>query len=138
MSKLTDMLRSVKVYNAHEFYNGAEPSGQVYIVYTPATYGLAALSPHWTVLWVGHVTGPLGEYRPYNHRVWVTGGRGSFADRKAAALAVVQQWATERYGITDWKRDPFGSYGSGAFIDARLAELKAAAKQIARQRQPAA
>ncbi len=126
MSKLTDMLRSVGMFNAHLFYNGAEPSGQVYIAYTPATYGMAALSPYWTVVRVGYKTDPRAGFPTNGNKMFVVASMGAtHAKRKTAALAEAQKWAFERYGIQDWKRDPFGSWGSAAFIDARLAELKA-------------
>lgn len=128
MSKLTDMLNAVGVRNPYVFHTGDTPAAQVYIDFNPATSGMAAMSAYWTVVRVGYKSDPNAGWPDYKHKRFVLDTHtGSAAERKAAALALAQAWASKRYGITDWKRGPFGSYGSGAFIDARVAELQAQA-----------
>lgn len=125
MSKLTDSFRTVGVFNPYAFH-GDEP----YIEYRPngdsrsmiyAAWGIHAkgrkLSDHWRdngVKFV-HVNFALGA---------------TFADRKATALAAAQKWASERFGITEWARSPYGSYGEAGHVKARVAELKAEVERV--------
>lgn len=129
MSRFTDELRALKVANPHGFYG----KGHVFIAYTPADYGRGGRGAHWQVHRPGFETDPGGDW--YNHgrktfQVWAAHGK-SHAETKRAVLAEAQAWASERYGITEWKRDPFGSYGDAEFVTHRTKELKAGLKERA-------
>lgn len=57
--------------------------------------------------------------------------QGTASERKAAAITEAQTWAGARYGIGEWARDPFGSYGDATFVKERVAEIKAQAAERA-------
>lgn len=140
MSKLTEQLREIKVFNPHHFYE----HGQVHVDYYP-TVGVR--TDHWAVVQEGFTTDP-DRYQARAVRIiggasvpdvgpWSANGNMTFSGyrarpdetRRAAGLRLAQEWAAERYGITEWKRDPFGSYGSAEYVSARLAELKQQLKE---------
>lgn len=125
MSKLTDLLATVGVRNEHAFYNGRTPAGRVFITWT-GSGGRSPIGFYWTIRDVGGLT----DDRPADTREWYSNGNRIFhaLGDKAEALAQAQEWASIRYGITEWKRDPFGSYGDATFVSARLAALKDQAK----------
>lgn len=129
MSKLTDDIRELGVYNSHEFYNGNAPEGQVYISWRGSD-GRSPIGYDWIVHRVGYKTDPGGAWYNYDNKVFAGyGGR----EGKAKALAEAQEWAGKRYGITEWKRDPFGTFGSAGFIKQRIAELKDAVEKAVAQ-----
>lgn len=123
MSKLTEELRTVGVFNSHGFYNGQEPRGQVFIGYRTED-GRSPFSSRWLVYRIGFKTDPGAHWSDNGNRSFIPHGRHS----RKEALAEAQAWAGKRYGIGEWKRDPFGSYGDAEFVTARTAELKAATK----------
>jgi hypothetical protein len=58
-------------------------------------------------------------------QAWYDYGARTFSGRKKEALSEAQAWATDRFGIKVWVRDPFGSYGEAEFIKKRIKELTA-------------
>lgn len=60
MSKTTDLLRTVGVFNDHGFFNGSAPSEQVWVAYTGADNGRAGHPAHATVYRRDHKTDPDG------------------------------------------------------------------------------
>lgn len=123
MTATLALLNSVGVQNDHGFFNGADPAGQVWIGYNTSA-PRSPVGSWWAVYRRGYKTDPKGDWYRYGNKAFSAYGR---ADR-APKLAAAQAWAGERYGIQEWKRTPFGSYGDAAFVTARLAELKAEAK----------
>jgi hypothetical protein len=129
MSKLTNELREAQIINTGDFY--AE-KGQVYIGYTPAETGRASRSACWRVYRTGYKTDPEGAWYDYGNKtflVWAKYGE-KHSEVKKRVLAEAQEWAEKRYGITEWKRDPFGSYGDAIYVKARLKALKAKIKAL--------
>lgn len=122
MSKLTDQLREIRIFNDHGFFN--DGGTQVYISYSPAERGRAYKSACWQVH--RFVNGREVQTDPDGH--WRDYGRKTFSayrrEDKAPALERAQAWCAERYGITEWARSPFGGYGDAEFVKARLKELK--------------
>ena len=115
MSKLTEKFREKRVYNPYEFYGELEP----YIVYHPSR---PFHSANWAVIKRGVNMG----------RAWYDDGCRTFrgfgmpgeGTRRARALLEAQAWASEKFGIKEWARDPFGSYGEAEFVKRRIKELK--------------
>lgn len=111
MSKLTDQFRARGVYNEYEFF-GEQP----YITYyaaEPRTLG----SARYMVFKRGV---DLGQ-------AWYDRGGRAFlrwGDRREA-LAAAQKFVTERFGITEFARCPFGAFGDSTFIKARIKEILA-------------
>lgn len=115
MSKLVEQLRSVRIFNAHEFAG----KGNVFISYSPAITGRGSRSAHYVVSRPGYVTDPNAHWQDYGHKTF-TCWRG--VDRPAA-FEEAKTWAGARYKITEWARTPFGSWMSASFVKQRLAEL---------------
>jgi hypothetical protein len=100
----------------------------VYIDYRPYQGGRASQSAAWQVVRPGFKTDPNGHWRDYGHKtftVYVT-------EEKEARLAEAIEWATKRYGITEWVKGPAGFGGTyyvpKATYDVAMAALKAARK----------
>lgn len=64
-------------------------------------------NPRWVVFGVGFKVYPEGTWSQDGNRVFVC-FRPS--EDKESKLSKAIEWATGRYGITDWERSPFGSY----------------------------
>jgi hypothetical protein len=129
MSKTTDMLRSVGVFNDHGFFDGDGVRGTVWITYV-SDRGRGGVGCYASMQRKGHKTDPNGPW--YHHgnkalRSFRT-PRPANTTERAHCIALAQEWASERYGITEWARTPFGGYGDAAYVKARLAELKRQAK----------
>lgn len=112
MSKLIDALRSAGVFNPYDFY-GNEP----YIAQRVKGGNRDVLPSAWRVYRHGETLS-----------TWYDCGAKSFSysgrEMNKAALSEAQTWAAARYNISEWIRDPFGSYGSREFVLKRIAELK--------------
>lgn len=117
MSKLTESLRAVGVFNPHDFYG----NGNVYLAFRRVDSRRCVTSA-WGVHRPGFKTEPDGFWGNYGNKYFHGGFRGD-------ALVAAQKWAGERYKIEEWARDPFGSYGDAAFVKARIAALKAEIKK---------
>ena len=116
MSKLTETFRTVRVFNPHDFYG----TGNVYLAFRRSDPRRCVTSA-WGVFRPGFQTAPGGFWGNYGNKHFLGGFRGE-------ALLEAQEWAGKRYGVTEWARDPYGSYGDARFIKARIAALKAEAK----------
>lgn len=121
MSKLVEAYREIGVYNPHSFAG----HGNVFIHYSPNEVGRISRPAVWRVYRVGFKTDP-GAF-------WMDNGSkafqlyrydGTHAERKIACLEEAKTWASERYGITEWARTPFGSWMDAAFVKERMLELK--------------
>ena len=120
MSKLTDELRTIGVFNEYNFAGHSNP----YITYHKATTGLGSEYAHWSVGRTGFKVDP-DNYRHSYSKEFAVWDRES----KVTALAEALQWAGERYKITEWAKTPFGGYMEAGFVKKRLAELKEQVKK---------
>lgn len=87
---------------------------------------------------------PYIWYRPYESRrmtasAWMITKRGLklgdhwtdydskcilvFEKDRKETFAEAAAWASEKFGIKEWTRDPFGSYGPAEFVQRRLKEI---------------
>ena len=64
-------------------------------------------------------TDPSGAWYNYGHKSFSMYGRGD----KQAKLEDAMGWVKERYGITEWERDVFGSYQIKGTL-AKVVEIK--------------
>lgn len=118
MSKLIDQLRKVQVYNPHNFY-GNQP-----FISLRVNHGSGDVLPSaWRVNKAGEKLSDA--WYDYGAKSFSYGSREDKKDQLEAAKA----WASEKFGITCWMRDPFGSYGEEAFVKKRIRELRAAASE---------
>jgi hypothetical protein len=116
MSKLTDQLKTLTIYNGWEFAGNGIP----YIEYVGSDNGrLTAHYAYWHVIRPGFKTDPANFHRGWSKEFTVT-----CREEKAKALAEAQAWAGERYGITEWAKTPFGTYMDAGYVKTRIEELK--------------
>jgi hypothetical protein len=129
VSKLTDSFASVGIHNGWLY-----AKGNVAISYTPAQgSGAWREAAKWQV--------DRGTYRtddaPRDRQHWRNGGRKTFTvgneAAKAPQLEAAKTWASERYGIKEWAKTPYGDWMDAEFVAKRTAELKAAVKAQAAQ-----
>lgn len=129
MSKFTDRLRAVKVYNPHDFYRD---KGRVWIAYSPMQGGRWYSPAQWVVTGVGIEVCPDAPW--YNHGKKcisisdVAISAGTLKERRQRGLEQAMAWAEEHFGITEWARDPYGGYGEASFVRPRTKELREAVK----------
>lgn len=148
MSKLTEELRSFGIGNAHDFANARgvlnanypferpAPRCRVYgehrivptVYYMTQQPGRGYKSACWQVGQGSIPTDPDAHWRDNGHKTFDV-RRKDKAEQLQAALA----WASERFGVTAWKRDPFGTWMPAEFVDMRLAELRAWMKSLKEQ-----
>jgi hypothetical protein len=103
MSRLTDDLRRVDIFNPHNFYGRHGAANDVCFI----THSEGA----WVVYHAAQVKA-FGHY--FGRALGPTGLR---------ALAEAQAWASERSGVETWAKDPFGGYGPADYVASRLAGL---------------
>ena len=121
MSKLTEQLRSLGIYNPHIFAG----IGNVLIHYTPADNGRGGSAAKWVVARPGFATDPKASWYDYGNKTFVVIGR----ENKNVKLDEAKRWASAKYGIKDWARTPYGSWMDAGFVKKRLAELTDQLKQ---------
>lgn len=119
MSKLTDKLRTFHIVNSHDFGG----HGTVFIYYKAADTGRGCIPAWWAVHRVGYKTDPNAAWYAYGNKTFSLVGGESHKERKAKTLEVAKAWASEKYGIKEWAKDPFGNWMDAEFVKTRLAEL---------------
>lgn len=125
MSTLAERLRTIRVFNDHAFFNGTEPAGQVWLSYHPRE-PRDVRGAYWAVYRKNIKTDPEGPWYFYGNKAFSAYSRGPSGESpRAVALKQAQDWCAIQYGITEWKRTPFGGYGDATFVKSRLAQLKA-------------
>lgn len=110
--KLTKaILREHGIVNPWIFCNRG--GGKVFISYSPQITGRAYQSARWQVISPGRKTDPDGHYRDNGHKTFSVNsfaGKGTHSKIKEQQRLAAIAWATEKYGIDDWVRDPFGDF----------------------------
>lgn len=110
-SKLVKRLREVRVFNSYEFYQN-EP----YIDRHTTNYR-DVMPSHYAVVKRGENLGC--HHLDMGSKTFAYRGR----DGVKKAFLDAQLWASEKFGVKEWVRDPFGSYGDKEYIERRLIEL---------------
>lgn len=118
MSKLTEQLRTIRIFNAHDFAG----YGNVYISYCPQLLGRGGRSAHWGVYRAGYQTDRNAPWYDYGNKVFTVWGRQD----KAAKLEEAKAWASKKYKIKEWAKTPFGDYMDAKVVAARLNVLERA------------
>lgn len=112
MSKLTEKLNAIGMHNSYEFFVD-EP-----YIYISLRGGSRDVIP--SSYKVSKCGVSLSE-------AWYDYGAKSFSfcnrESKKEALEEAKKWAREKFGITEWARNPFGDYGDANFIQRRIEEL---------------
>lgn len=119
-NKIIEAFRKRRVFNEHTFY-----VDRPYIFYRPRSpwhlqaWGVSKrnvkLSDHWEDNGVKYF------------EVHFSGNPNDpFPIQKKQALAQAMLFALQKFGVTEWAQDPFGSYGENAYVESRVAEILAA------------
>lgn len=126
MSKLTDSFKTAGVFNTHGFYQG-----RPYIWYRPTGMSRSMIYAAWMI------SPPKGKQFKGH---WMDNGCKSFEvliapgethnQRRRSSFLQAQEYATRVLKITEWEKDPYGSYGEATFVLERIAELKQLAAKV--------
>lgn len=114
-STIVEKMRAVRVFNQYEFYKD-----QPYMFY--AKYESRAMT---VAGWRVTKRGLKLDDAWYNH------GCKPFHGKMKESLPDAQAWASKRFGVKAWARDPFGGYGPAEYVEARVAQLMRAAEGLA-------
>lgn len=118
MSKKQEAFRAHQIYNSHGICERG--GGRVFLSYTPQGDGRSLVYPHWSVVGVKHNTDPSAHWMHYGCKTF-SGKLRSHAFDEAKA------WASGKYGIKEWRRDPFGGWQDAEVL--KRAEAIAGTKQ---------
>lgn len=125
MSKRTDAWRAVRLYNIHGFY-----AGRPYISYQAGENGRVYRPAGWRVYKQGENLAT--HWMDSGARVFTIHGQPGtrLTERRWAAHSEAVRWASERFGISDWMKDPYGGWGEAAFVKARIRDLNEQLKKV--------
>lgn len=118
--KLTKaILRERKIFNSCEVCSRG--GGAVWLSYHARD--VRGVSPaKWMVVGVGGLkTDPSGHWGDY-------GSKSFCGTLRSDALDKAKAWATEKYGIATWERDPFGGWQDNRVMEALRNHLTPAAE----------
>ena len=116
MSKLTDAFRGIRVFNDWDF-----AQGHVFISYTGQSDYRSMQTPQWQITKGRERTddNPKGPWYDYGKKTFVVWGR----EDKPVKLEEAKAYASEKYGIKEWAKTPYGSWMDAEFVKARTKEL---------------
>lgn len=138
--KLTPkLLREFAFFNSHDFTSARGVQNQNYpldrpvpqcpvyrghrivprISYSPAQQGRGYKSACWQVVQGSIPTDPNGHWRDHGYITFSVYARDEKQPRFEEALA----WASDYFGVTEWKKDPFGDWIPADFHAARTKQL---------------
>lgn len=121
--KLTKaILREHGIINPYDLCKAGRD--KVAVVYRHQELGRMNQPARWQVMGVGFQVDPDGPWYNYGAKTFIVGSHRNetHAQSKERQRQAAIAWATERYGITEWERDPFGDFQAKATMD-RVREL---------------
>jgi hypothetical protein len=116
-----ELLKAVNVYNPHNLCT--QGGDGVFVSYIPQRPGRVYRNAKWQVVRPGYKNDPDGWWGDYGHKTFNVFSRAEKEPQRLAAIA----WASERYGIKQWERSPFGSYHPKGTIERALKSATTAA-----------
>jgi hypothetical protein len=108
------MCRAVRIFNEHNY-----SQENVYIFYRAGENGRITISAAWGIR--DPRKSLSDRWHDYNCKYFTTNGVKS----RPAILAKALAWVTERYGIIQFAKTPFGSWMEKSFVEKRNAEILA-------------
>lgn len=121
MSKLTEHYRTLGMHNEYGFADG-----KLFLSYTPEDNGRGGHGAHWQAVKGNEETDPTAPWYNYGKKTFTVfsyhKGDGHAA-AKQRALDAIKQWASDKYGVQEWARTPYGSWMDAGFVKKRMAEL---------------
>lgn len=130
MSKFTDELRKVGVYNGFDFANG-----KVHISYIPQELGRLSRCARWRVYLSGQHTNKNAHWMDHGNKTFAVtphGGR-KHSEEKLIQLNEAKKWASEKYSVKEWAMTPYGDWMEAEFVEKRIAELKAKLNALSKE-----
>ena len=116
--KLTKALcRTAKIFNPHNYANG-----EVYITYHPEERGRISTYASWSVSKAGMKLSDF--WRDYGSMHLTVHRR----EQKEAVLKTAMKYVTDKFGIVNFAKTPFGSWMDAEFVAKRNAEIVAILK----------
>ncbi len=112
MAKLTkSRLGQLRIVNNHDFAENDQP-----VITYISDVGRGGRGRGWEV-W-------MRNRRIDAKGAWYDNGAMTFRGAsKAEQFELAKAWATERYGVKEWARTPFGSWMDAEFVKKRMAAL---------------
>lgn len=112
MSKKQEAFRAIRVFNSHEVCDLG--GGTIYLSYHPRDE--RGCSPaKWLVNGINHSPDPKSHWADY-------GSKSFIGKMRSPAFGEAKAWASEKYGIKEWARDPFGGWQDAEVL--RRVEIK--------------
>ena len=114
MAKMTkEKLKAIGIFNPHNFCTIG--GGRIFVGYSPQVTGRAYRTAKWQVCGVREKTDPKAFWMDNGQKAFDVNGvaansSGTHAEIKEIQRLAAIAWATEKYGIDDWVKDPFGDY----------------------------
>jgi len=103
--------------NVHNSYNLCELGGGTLYVGFCSHASRAGIPSGWKVVGLGFQTDPKAH--------WTDNGCKTFDGKKhSEAKQQAMDWASEKYGVEDWVRDPFGGYQDKKVFDAAVVKAR--------------
>lgn len=105
MSKAaTALAERLRIFNPHNAstFAGERGGAGVYVTYRPEQRGRVYTFAAWQVVRPGYKTDPGGHWMDHGHKTF---GVRSVQER-SAVLEEALEWASRRYGVTDWEKIP--------------------------------
>lgn len=104
------LLNAAGIHNSHNVCH--EGGGSVYIFYKPRGLGRSYRSPKWAVDGIGFHVDSTAEWIDHGCKVFTCN-----RDTREQRLADAKAWASEKYGISEWARDPFGGWQDAVVLE---------------------
>lgn len=95
--------------------------GKVFISYVPEETGRSYRAAGWNVCGIGFKTDPDGWWGNHGAKTFDVHAFRTYEmthhEAKAAAFEAAKAWCVEKYGLTEWVKDPFGGYQTPDVIE---------------------
>lgn len=113
--RLKQVLAMKHIHNTWDFVGNYN----VFISRYAATTGLGAKYGRWAVIRPGYKTDSNSGFNEDGCKTFVIRGREDVQKQLTAAM----DWCTNRYGIDEWIKSPFGDWMSKKVYDEKVKEL---------------
>jgi hypothetical protein len=119
LKTVTAVREALAERHVHNSFNLAFSKGAILIDFMARDTGRGGRNAKWQANRVGYRNDPTGPY--YNNGIKTFNVYGR--DDRASKLAEAIEWASERYSVEDFVKDPFGNYQPRAQLVALLAHF---------------
>lgn len=117
MKQTKTTLRAIKIYNSCDIALHSPRSERFYIGYTAGENSRLCRAPKWSVVGIGFKTDPDAHWADYGCQTFDVYGK----ENKEPKLKEAMVFCMNKYGITEWEKDPFGNYQVKGAIERAVA-----------------